>query len=188
LAIQEAITQRDPVNTTAHFNLGLTQLCVGRYDEALASLRTTLSLSPGRSGAHTQIAYALLMKRDAAAALVEAEQEPFELYRGTALPVTYHALSRKTDADAALAKLIADHEKDAPYNVAAVYAFRGEADKAFEWLDRAIALQDPGLSELNVDVLFTSLRSDPRWLPFLRKIGMAPEQLAKIELQVPLPR
>jgi adenylate cyclase len=187
LAIQEAVVQRDPVNTTAHANLGFTQLCARRFDEALASLRTALSLSPGRTGGHTLIGYALLMKGDASAALAEVEQEPFEIYRGTALAVTYHALSRKTDSDAALAKLIADHGKDAPSNIAAVYAFRGESDKAFEWLDRAISLQDPGLSELNSDVLFTNLRSDPRWLPFLRKIGFAPEQLAKIELKVPLP-
>ena len=40
------------------------------------------------------------------------------------LAVAYHALSRKTDSDAALAKLIAEHDQDAPYNVAAVYAFR----------------------------------------------------------------
>ena len=187
LAIQEAITQRDPVNTTAHYNLGLTQLCAGRYDEALASLRTVLSLSPGRAGGHTLIGYALLMKGDASAALAEVEQEPFDLYRETALAVTYHALSRKTDSDSALAKLIADHEKDSPYNVAAVYAFRGEADKAFEWLDRAVAEKDPGVSEIVTDVIVANLRSDPRWLPFLHKIGFAPEQLAKIELKVPLP-
>jgi hypothetical protein len=33
----------------------------------------------------------------------------------------------------------------------------------------------------------TTAHAAPRWLPFLRKIGYAPEQLAKIEFKVTLP-
>ena len=62
------------------------------------------------------------------------------------LPMAYHALGRKADSDAALAALIAKYEKDWAYNIAYVYAFRGEADKAFEWLDKAVEYGDPGLS------------------------------------------
>jgi hypothetical protein len=36
--------------------------------------------------------------------------------------------------------------------------------------------------------LFHKIHADPRWLPFLRKIGKAPEQLAKIEFKVRLPQ
>jgi hypothetical protein len=35
--------------------------------------------------------------------------------------------------------------------------------------------------------LFEKIHNDPRWLPFLRKLGKAPEQLAAIELKVTLP-
>jgi len=68
-----------------------------------------------------------------------------------------------------------------------VYAYHGEADKAFEWLDKAVEFGDPGLSDIVTENLFDKIRSDPRWLPFLRKIGKAPEQLAKIEFKVTLP-
>jgi hypothetical protein len=71
---------------------------------------------------------------------------------------------------------------------AARCAFRDEADKAFEWLDEAVACHDPGLSEILTTSLFDNIRSDPRWLPFLRRIGKAPEQLAKIEFKVTLPK
>ena len=47
---------------------------------------------------------------------------------------------------------------------------------------------DPGLSEIVVENLFDNIHADPRWLPFLRKIGKAPEQLAKIEFEVKLPK
>ena len=105
-----------------------------------------------------------------------------------ALPIVYHALGRKADSDAALAALIAKYGKDAAYNIATVYAFRGEADLAFAWLDKANEYGDPGLSEIATEHFFDNIRADPRWLPFLRKIGYAPEQLAKIEFKVTLPK
>jgi len=43
--------------------------------------------------------------------------------------------------------------------------------------DKAVVNQDPGLSQIVLEPLFAMLRNDPRWLPFLRKLGKAPEQL-----------
>ncbi len=144
-----------------------------------------LSLSPGRGGAHAELGTALMQKGDASAALAEIEQEKSELWRMIGLPMAYCALGRKTEAEAALNALIAKHEKEAPSNIAAVYAFCSDADKAFEWLDKAVAYKDPGVGEIITENLFDKIHSDPRWLPFLRKIGKAPEQLAKIEFKMP---
>ena len=72
------------------------------------------------------------------------------------------------------------------YNIAYVLAYRGETDRAFEWLDKAVAYKDLGLSEIMVEPLLINLHEDPRWLPFLRKIGKAPEQLAAIKFDVKL--
>jgi len=98
------------------------------------------------------------------------------------------ALGRKADSDTALAALIAKYEKDAPSNIASVYAYRGEADKAFEWLDKAVEYGDPGVSDIVTENLFEKIHADPRWPAFLRKLGKAPEQLAKIEFKVTLPQ
>jgi len=142
-----------------------------------------LSLSPNLGEAQTELGIALMLKGDATGALTEIEQEKTEVWRMIGLPMAYCALGRK--ADAALNALIAKYEKDAPFNIAYVYAFCGDADKAFEWLDKAVAYQDPGLSQIVTENLFDKIQSDPRWLPFLRKIGKAPDQLAKIEFKVP---
>jgi TolB-like protein len=185
LALDEAIVRRDPVNLTALFNLGYDQRYNARYDAAIASFRTVLSLSPNRGSTHAALGNALLLKGDATAALAEIEQEKNEVWRMIGLPMAYCALGRKADADAALNALIARYEKESPYNIAYVYAFCGDADKAFEWLDKAVVYQDPALSDIVAENLFDKIHSDPRWLPFLRKIGRAPEQLAKIEFKVP---
>jgi tetratricopeptide (TPR) repeat protein len=187
LALNEAIVRRDPVNVIALNKLGVAQQCTKQFDAAIASFRNVLSLSPGSGGAHSWMCEAMLLKGDAPAALAEIEQEKSEVWRLIGLPMAYHALGRKTESDAALATLIAKDETWGPYNIAYIYAFRGDADKAFEWLDKAVQYQDPGLSHIAVENLFDKIHSDPRWLPFLRKIGRAPEQLAKIQFKVTLP-
>ena len=57
----------------------------------------------------------------------------------------------------------------------------------FEWLDKAVEYHDPGLADIPVEPLFSNIHHDPRWLPFLRKIGKAPEQLAAIKFDVKVP-
>lgn len=185
LALHEAAVRRDPVNVMMLGNLGASQRRAGRYGAAITSFRTVLSLSPSKGGAHSDLGMALLLKGDAPAALAEIEQEKSELWRMVGLPMVYCALGRKADADIALNALIAKYEKDGPYNIAYVYAFCGDADKAFEWLDKAVTYNDPALGDLVTENLFDKIHSDPRWLPFLRKIGKAPDQLAKIEFKVP---
>jgi TolB-like protein/Tfp pilus assembly protein PilF len=187
LALQEAALRHDPISVATLSNLGAAQCATGRYDEAIGSYRAVLRLSPGRGGAHAQLGMVLLQKGDAPAALAEIEQEKNETWRMLALPMAYCALGRAADADAARVALIAKYEKDWSYNIAYVFAFCGQSDKAFEWLDKAVAYRDGGLSEIVPQKLFDKIHSDPRWLPFLRKLGKAPEQLAKIEFKVTLP-
>jgi TolB-like protein/lipoprotein NlpI len=187
VALQQAVVRRDPVNTTSLHYLGVYQRYSGRYDEAIAAFRTALSLNPGRGAVHFALGVALILRGDAAGALAEVEQETDEGWRMTGLPMAYHALGRKSDSDTALAALIAKHETDSSCDIAYVYAFRGEADQAFAWLDKAVAYHDPGLGEIVPQNLFDKIHSDPRWLPFVRKIGKAPDQLAKIKFKMTLP-
>ncbi len=188
LALSEAVVRRDPLDMTSLTNLGYYQRLSGRYDEAIASCRTALSLNPGIGDVHSQLGVTLLLKGDAAGALAEIQQETSEAYRMVGLPMAYHALGRKADSDAALAALIAKFEKEAPFNIAGVYAFRSEADQAFAWLDKVLEYHDPRLTDIVTENLFDKIHADPRWLPFLRKVGKAPEQLAKIEFKVTLPQ
>ena len=188
MALNGALVRRDPVNVSVLTNLGVYQRYAARFDAAIASQRTVLSLAPGRGGAHAELGNALLLKGDAQGALAEIEQETSEVWKMLGLPMAYHALGRRAESEAALATLIAKYEKDWPCNIAWVYAFRGEADKAFAWLDKAVEYGDSGLSEIVTENLFNKIHADRRWLPFLRTIGKAPEQLAKIEFKVTLPQ
>ena len=73
-------------------------------------------------------------------------------------------------------ELIATHADDAAYNIAEVYAARGETERAFEWLEWAYIQRDPGLSQMKPNPLLRALHADPRWGAFLRKMGLSDQR------------
>ncbi len=187
IALGEYVVSRDPVNALGQYRLGINYLWAGWPDEALASLRTTLSLSPGRIGAQSAIGDALLRQGKPDAALAAMQQEAGAEWRLLGLTMAYHALGQALESDAALAELIDKYEQGWPYNIAYVLAYRGEADRAFEYLDKAVQYKDPGLVQIPTQIEFTNIHDDPRWLPFLESIGKSPAQLDAIKFKVTLP-
>jgi TolB-like protein/Flp pilus assembly protein TadD len=188
IAVREALLRRDPVNVMMLQNLAVLNVVEGRYDEATAYLRTVLSLAPSRVSAKRQLTMILLLKGDAKTALPEIEQETEEESRLRKLSMAYHALGRKAESDAALQALTGKFEADDAFQIAEVHAFRGEADEAFAWLEKAYDRKDPGLQAILNSRPLERVHADQRWLPFLRKIGRDPEALAKIEFKVTLPK
>jgi tetratricopeptide (TPR) repeat protein len=100
------------------------------------------------------------------------EREPEAIWRMYGLALAYHALGRKKEADAALAELVKRFHADAPFQIAEVYAFRGESDRVFEWLERAYAQRDSGLMEVNGDPLLKDFRRDLPYAAFLKKMRL----------------
>ena len=188
LELSRFAVSRDPVNPAAHYLLGYFYFCAERWDEAIASYQTAQMLSPGSSGSQGQIGMALLFKDQPQAALEAIKLEEFQIFRLAGLSLVYHALGQMVESDAALAELIEQFEQRAAFNIAEVLAYRGEADRAFEWLDKAVEYEDSGLSDMFSRTLFASIHDDPRWLPFLEGIGRSPEQLAAIEFKATLPK
>jgi len=188
LTVMRYLVAHDPASARVHYRLGDLLLRNRDFDGAIASESLALALSPQYNGAHNLMSVSLIAKGDAAGALAEAEAESSETWRMISVTAAYYAAGRKAESDAALSEIVAKLEKDASYNIAYTYAFRGEADRAFEWLDKAVQYNDGGLSEIVHEQFFDKIHSDPRWLPFLRKIGRAPEQLARIEFKVTLPQ
>ena len=186
IALSEFVVARDPVSPRSHSNLSLYYAYSGRWDNAIASARTALALSPGYSAGHYQIGIALLFKGEPQAAL-EAMQAEKSIWGLIGLPLAYHSLGLKDESNAALAVLIEKFEKGAPYNIAYNLAYRNEIDRAFKWLDKAEEYKDTGLTDILNEQLFSNLHNDPRWLQFLERIGYSPAQLASIEFKVELP-
>ena len=88
------------------------------------------------------------------------------------MPLAYHALGRHAESDQALATLKSKHAGEIAYQIAEAHAFRGEADLAFEWLERAYAQRDSGVSYIKGDRLLSGLVGDPCYKAFLRKLTL----------------
>jgi eukaryotic-like serine/threonine-protein kinase len=162
----------DPLRPGSHFSLGFALYCAGRYSEAQVPLQKALELNPQAENVHFALGKILLAQGHPQQAFTEVEQEPLQWAKLTGEALVYHALRRHADSDAALKKLIATHQNDAAYQIAQIYAYRGEPDKAFEWLDRAYRQRDAGAPALKIDPLFKSLRRDPRYTELLTKMNL----------------
>jgi TolB-like protein/Flp pilus assembly protein TadD len=186
IAIQEYSVAHDPLNPIYQNNLSVSYQRAERPDDVIATVGTLLMLSPDRPGAHHRLGLALLQKGENEAALKAIQQEPSEDDRLEGLAMAYYALGRMAESDATLAEMIEKYEQKWPYYIAKVLAYRGEVDRTFKWLDKALQYKSsPNLIVNNH--WFANIQDDPRWLPFLESVGRSPEQLAAIEFNVSLP-
>ena len=74
-----------------------------------------------------------------------------------------------------------------PFVLAGVLVSRGDIDGAFAMLDKSARMHDIDLGAAAVMPALAPLHKDPRWLPFLRGLGLAPEQLAAIKFDILVP-
>jgi tetratricopeptide (TPR) repeat protein len=83
-----------------------------------------------------------------------------------------HALGHRSDAEAALRELIEKDAEGAAFQIAGAYASMGDADRAFEWLERADTHRDPGLVEVQAEILLRNVYGDPRWRALLKRMRL----------------
>jgi TolB-like protein len=164
--------ERDPLRPASYNNLALALLSINRHTEAEAARRKALELDPDGASRHYGIGEVLLYQGKTDAALREMQQETEEAWRLSGLPLVFHALGRHGEADKAQAALKSKYAREWAYQIAEVHAFRGEADLAFEWLERAYAQRDSGVMDIKGDPLMRGLVGDPRYKAFLRKMKL----------------
>jgi hypothetical protein len=101
--------------------------------------------------------------------------------------LAHHSLGNPAESDRNLSNMLDQQAENLSLYIAQVHAFRDEADRAFEWIDKAVASGHPDLAEIHINILFKNLYDDPRWPALLERLGKAPEQLSTIDFTAPLP-
>ncbi len=185
----------DPLSPAWQYTMGRAYLDAGRTESAIRTFRTTISLSPEFSLAHYNLGVALMLDGQLIEAIETLQKEARESWRLIGLAMAFHALEKSQEdgaptqstADATLDDLIQNYGEQSAYNIAYVYAWRDDPDQAFAWLNKAVEFNDSGIGEILSERIFGNLHDDARWIPFLRTLGKAPEQLADIDLEVALP-
>ena len=164
--------QLDPLSVLGHVQLVMLLDAMGQPAQARAEAQSVLSINPMTTKVHLLIALMDLKAGDMDAAYSAIEKETGEYYRLEGRSILDYASKRLADSDAALQKLINEYHATAAIQVAQAYAYRGERDKAFEWLDTAFTQKDPGLVNVKTDPLLTILRADLRFGKLLQRMNL----------------
>ena len=170
IALRKQTVALDPLCASCYLFLGNDLYTSGQYDEANRILQKALEVNPQQGFIHLVLGQILLAQGRPQQALAEMQKEPNEAVRLTGEAFAYHSLGRRKDSDAALKELIAKYGSWSAYQIAEVYAYRGENDKAMEWLERAYQQHDSGTAFAKADELFKGLRRNPRFLALLKKM------------------
>lgn len=172
LDLSRRAAMSDPLNVTIHYRFARYAYFLGRLDEAIASFTKVLELNPEYPAAHKDLALVYLAQSRPQAALAEMEQEKADLWRRYGFSLLYFGLGHKKEADATLSELVKNYQDTAAFQIAEVYAYRGEVDRAFEWLERAYVQRDSGLSQILGNPNLKRLERDPRYPAFLEKMHL----------------
>ena len=188
LAIAEGDTERaitlyrhavelDPVNPQARGFLAFNLAATGHVAEAQAEYPRVAELNPAAPWAHAGLGFSYLLEGKFDEAAAAAQNDAAEYAKLLVVATARWGQRRIPEADAALAQLTESFADTAAYQIAEVHAYRGDKDRAFEWLERARRQRDAGLASLRKDPLLSNLREDSRWNTFLRTMGLTDDQL-----------
>jgi len=166
----------DPVNPFARSWLAFILGVTGRLAEARAEYPRVVELIPAAPWSHAGLGVAFMVKGKFEEAAVAAQDDAAEWTRLYVVAMARWSQKRIPEADAALARLTEGFADTAAYQIAEVYAYRGDKDRAFEWLERARRQRD-NLGFMRSSPFLANLHEDPRWDVFLRKMGLADDQL-----------
>jgi len=167
--------EQDPLSSTNWRWLGWAREVSRDHAGAYDAFRHALAIRPASSNYMSDLAQLQLVGASAQEALTTSQSIiSNELYRNASVAMAEHTLGNAKASQQALDKLIAANAEEAAFQIAEVYAWRGEKDKAFEWLERAYRQQDGGLTSTKIDLLLASLHSDPRYAALLRKLNFPP--------------
>src|SRR5205085_11821624 len=155
------------------FNLAVAR----QFAESRAEYPRVVELNPSAPWAHAGLGLCYLLENKLEEAVAAAQDDAGEWARLLVVACARWGQKRIPESNAALAELTAKDSETAAYQIAEVYAYRNDKDRAFEWLERARRQRDPGLVGMRRDPLLENLQGEPRWNTFLHTMGLADDQL-----------
>lgn len=175
IALLRRGVELDPLNARTWSGLGSALLFDGQTGPAREALNRSLEISPEQVYTAAWLGFTYLQDgrmQEAAAAFERSTHEVFRLAGAAAVECAQgHAAAGQKAIDALTAK----YAHNAAYQIGTSYGFCGNADRAFEWLDRAYEHRDGGLAIVKKDPLLAKVRGDPRYAALLRKMKLPPD-------------
>jgi TolB-like protein/tetratricopeptide (TPR) repeat protein len=186
IEIGEYVVSRDPRRASAHYQLSWAYRTAGMFDKAEDAGKVAQALG---MPLEFSIARTRLFQGDPAPMLelIGNDADGDSQLLG-AYAKALHTAGRHDEAMAATERLLQAYPETPAVDVAMVYAWLEDTDRAFEWLEKAFG-ENLLLLVINVrSPEFGPIREDPRWDTVLRRLDRHPDQLAKVEFNPRIPR
>jgi tetratricopeptide (TPR) repeat protein len=169
----------DPLSLLINKQVGVIFYNARRYDEAIEAERRTLEIAPNLPYARSVIAASYQEKSmyEEALAEFEKERELYEVWNPIVdswIGIVYARMGKKAEAQKILDDMV-ERSKEGyvtPSALGNLYLELGEYDRGFEWLDKAYEDHDFWVGSLKVNPLYDGVRSDPRYIALLKKMGL----------------
>jgi TolB-like protein/DNA-binding winged helix-turn-helix (wHTH) protein len=171
IAAGRKATALDPLSAPGWGNLGMYLAAFGDYSEAERALRRSLEVTPDSPFALNGLATLRLLEGRSEEALQLFQRISLEGFRLTGTAMAEHSLGHERESQRALEAALRSSDGWA-YEIAETYAWRGEQQRALEWLERAGAQRDPGVTTILVDPLLRSVRTDTRYAALVRQMSL----------------
>jgi tetratricopeptide (TPR) repeat protein len=167
----------DPLSSYANWLETWPDFYQRRFDQTAASLLDLIALHPDYADAYSLLGETREQQGDLVQALVQLRKAESLGTHAWTLAAIGRVQAEAGHRDSALAVIseLARRPKSefvSPYCVASIYAALGDANHAFQWLERAVHERSEDLLLLGVDPRMDRLRSDPRCTALLRRVGL----------------
>ena len=171
IAREEKASALDPLSEEICRRLGFFFAANQQFARARPLYEKALVIAPHSFHAQYNLGQLELSENRLEQALLMFQQTEDEAYRLAGQARAEYSLGHFDASRSALNQLIAKHVTDV-WEIATVYAWRGEKDQAFEWAGRAYVQRDTGFTWIKIDSNFRNLRDDPRYKALLRKMNL----------------
>lgn len=164
----------DPVSSRSFMNVAFDYYYARQYEQALEQMRRAAELEANPQELRFPLGVIYIEKGLSTEGIQQFQQLGDVPHALGHLGNAYARLGRITEANATIEQLKQHVEKSGigRYEIALIYAGMHRNDEAFAWLEKAYAVRDKGLTYLKIDPCLDPLRSDPRFVPLQKQIGI----------------
>jgi len=163
----------DPLSLAVHVNAGWVYYLARRDEQALQEWRKILDIDPHFTVTHASIWIAYVKQAEMGSVLSPPSSGDADALQLAAITGRHAVSGNRAEAERLLSRLdsISKHRYVCPYEMATAHAVLGNKDKALDWLSRGLKERSGCMADLKVDPRLDSLRSDPRFDTFLKRVG-----------------
>jgi serine/threonine-protein kinase len=168
----------DPLSLQANVGIGAVLYLMCRYERAAHQIRKALELDQNYPPARMVLGRIYMQTENFPEAIAEFERVEqldgeFHISLGC-LAYAYAVWGKADEAKSVIAELkaIAKRRYVSPYSIAIIYAGLGARARALEWLERTYEDRSDWLVWLRVGPELDSLRTHPRFVDLLRRVGL----------------